>query len=248
MEVHHHSHTSRKKWTHYFWEFLMLFLAVFCGFLAEYKLEHTIEHQREKQFIRSLYKDVTLDTLSLGKIRDLRNTRNYILDSLTYLLNGQDREEHMNRIYYFARHIQRLFPMNFTYHDGTIQQLKNSGTLRLIRNRKVADAIIDYDAAVRDMETIEEREYQYLNLCLPHMYKIFDALVFENMDDSTMMKVLVPVGKVELLPSASSSIPEFNAALFSMKIGNYATRRRAMILITEGEKLLSTLKKEYNLE
>ena len=46
MEVHHHSspapggsHTPRKKWTHYFWEFLMLFLAVFCGFLAEYQLE-----------------------------------------------------------------------------------------------------------------------------------------------------------------------------------------------------------------
>jgi len=42
MEVHQHAHTPRKKWTHYFWEFLMLFLAVFCGFLAEYKLEHTI--------------------------------------------------------------------------------------------------------------------------------------------------------------------------------------------------------------
>ena len=40
MEVHHHTHTPRKKWTHYFWEFLMLFLAVFCGFLAEYQLEH----------------------------------------------------------------------------------------------------------------------------------------------------------------------------------------------------------------
>jgi hypothetical protein len=35
MEVHHHAHTARKKWTHYFWEFLMLFVAVFCGFLAE---------------------------------------------------------------------------------------------------------------------------------------------------------------------------------------------------------------------
>jgi hypothetical protein len=35
MEVHAHSHTARKKWTHYFWEFLMLFLAVFCGFMAE---------------------------------------------------------------------------------------------------------------------------------------------------------------------------------------------------------------------
>ena len=29
MEVHAHPHTPRKKWTHYFWEFLMLFRAVF---------------------------------------------------------------------------------------------------------------------------------------------------------------------------------------------------------------------------
>jgi hypothetical protein len=29
MEVHAHTHTARKKWAHYFWEFLMLFLAVF---------------------------------------------------------------------------------------------------------------------------------------------------------------------------------------------------------------------------
>jgi len=39
MEVHRHAHTDRKKWTHYLWEFLMLFLAVFCGFLAENQRE-----------------------------------------------------------------------------------------------------------------------------------------------------------------------------------------------------------------
>ena len=39
MEVHAHTHTARKKWTHCFWEFIMLFLAVFCGFLAEYQFE-----------------------------------------------------------------------------------------------------------------------------------------------------------------------------------------------------------------
>ena len=46
MEVHAHTHTPRKKWTHYFWEFLMLFLAVFCGFLAENQREDMVEHQR----------------------------------------------------------------------------------------------------------------------------------------------------------------------------------------------------------
>ena len=29
MEVHHHPHALGKKWTHYLWEFLMLFPAVF---------------------------------------------------------------------------------------------------------------------------------------------------------------------------------------------------------------------------
>ena len=35
MEVHAHAHTERKKWNHYLWEFLMLFLAVTLGFWAE---------------------------------------------------------------------------------------------------------------------------------------------------------------------------------------------------------------------
>ena len=48
MEVHAHTHTARKKWTNYFWEFLMLFLAVFCGFLAENQREHMIEHRKEQ--------------------------------------------------------------------------------------------------------------------------------------------------------------------------------------------------------
>ena len=48
MEVHHHSHTPRKKWTHYFWEFLMLFLAVTLGFFVENQREHYIENLREK--------------------------------------------------------------------------------------------------------------------------------------------------------------------------------------------------------
>ncbi len=43
MEVHRHNHRPVTKWTHYLWEFLMLFLAVFCGFMAENLREHSIE-------------------------------------------------------------------------------------------------------------------------------------------------------------------------------------------------------------
>jgi hypothetical protein len=72
MEIHAHTHTERKKWTHYLWEFLMLFLAVFCGFLAENQREHMVEHQREKEFIKSLIVDIQND----AKLIDDQNAYN----------------------------------------------------------------------------------------------------------------------------------------------------------------------------
>src|SRR5688500_774663 len=100
MEVHAHSHTARKKWTHYFWEFLMLFLAVFCGFLAEYQLEHQIEKDREKQYIHSILEDLREDTLVLtDNINEFNEhlTRN---DTLIRLLNSPDIQDHGSALYY----------------------------------------------------------------------------------------------------------------------------------------------------
>jgi len=65
MEVHQHTHTPRKRWTHYFWEFFMLFLAVIAGFLVENQREHYIEHKRAKVLAASLYSDFKNDITSL---------------------------------------------------------------------------------------------------------------------------------------------------------------------------------------
>ena len=68
MEVHAHTHTPRKKWTHYLWEFLMLFLAVFCGFLAENMRERIVERHREKDYIISMIEDLQTDTANLSLV------------------------------------------------------------------------------------------------------------------------------------------------------------------------------------
>src|SRR5437762_1981428 len=67
METHaHHLHKAPgKKWSHYLFEFLMLFLAVFAGFLAENWREHVVEHQRAKEYARTLLKDLASDTTEL---------------------------------------------------------------------------------------------------------------------------------------------------------------------------------------
>ncbi len=65
MEVHHHSHTERKKWTHYFWEFLMLFFAVTLGFFVENQREHYIEDERAKALANNLYKEIYADSIAV---------------------------------------------------------------------------------------------------------------------------------------------------------------------------------------
>src|SRR6187399_715301 len=101
MEVHHHAHlasgethTERKKWTHYLWEFLMLFFAVFCGFLAENQREHYIEHQREKQYMITMLEDLKSDTIQLSDaIRywdGINNSIDSVADALILPLSFAD--------------------------------------------------------------------------------------------------------------------------------------------------------------
>ena len=147
MEVHAHTHTARKKWTHYFWEFLMLFLAVFCGFMAENQREHLIEHRREKVYMSSMLNDVRADTTMLKLMRRTFVNITVHIDSLIPLLQ-QDKEMQKNATRIYQHQVWLSLFARWIYSDRTISQLKNSGNFRLIRRKSVSDMIIDYDGYV----------------------------------------------------------------------------------------------------
>ncbi|HET6768602.1 MAG TPA: hypothetical protein VFH08_14420, partial [Chitinophagaceae bacterium] len=88
MEVHAHTHTPGKKWTHYFWEFLMLFLAVFCGFLAEYQLEHKIERDKEKVYVQNLLDDLKSDTAIYNEFSKNNKEMFNSIDTLIQLIKS----------------------------------------------------------------------------------------------------------------------------------------------------------------
>lgn len=162
MEVHSHAHTPRNKWTHYFWEFLMLFLAVFCGFLAEYQLEHTIERQREKQYMVTMLEDLKIDTTQLAEAINfwdgINNSIDSVSDAIQVPLNNSD----FPRAY---RHLSNaLNYYGFRFNDRTISQLKNSGGFRLIRNKEVANKIIIYDQLNTDPAAKIENQHNQLYL------------------------------------------------------------------------------------
>ena len=248
MEVHAHTHTPRKKWTHYFWEFLMLFLAVTLGFLVENQREHYIEHQREKQFVKSLFNDIKSDTANIAKIIIARSTKERMLDSLSFMMNSARPGDLVKEIYPYAVYLGRTLPYRFIPNDGTMQQLKNSGALRLIRNRAVVDSISKYDINVRNMlgqYAVEENQIEHYRTAGA---KIFDALVFSQMIDENAVVVRPPPDNTSFQTYSSRELSEWNYRIYGLNGINKANRRDLRLLLKQASGLLEILKREYHLE
>jgi len=248
MEVHHHPHTPRKKWTHYFWEFLMLFLAVTLGFLVENQREHYIEHQREQQFIQSLFNDIKADTANIAKIIIARTAKERMLDSLAFMMNSPRPIDFVKLIYPYAILAGRTLPYRFVPNDGTMQQLKNSGALRLIRNRAVVDSISKYDIDVRNMlgqYAVEENQIEHYRTAAA---KIFDALVFSQMIDENAAVARPAPDNSSFQSFSSRELYEWNYRIYGLSGINKANRRDLRLLLKQATGLLEILKKQYHLE
>lgn len=245
MEVPHHAHTERKKWTHYLWEFLMLFFAVTLGFFVENQREHYVEHQREKQFMGSLKEDLQTDLINLDQQIEEQYFRNQLYDSLIYLLNHPSVKEHTGQIYYIARKTTRTdgFPVT----DRTINQMRNAGTFRLVRSQEVAKAILDYYKGVeiiKFLEGIDDHETQEFR---KQVVELFDIRVFQQMIDDHD-NVTRPQGNPELQTYDQKELMKLSGWVHFIKTSRYSIMLGKKDLKGKAEKLITLLNKEYNLK
>jgi hypothetical protein len=158
MEVQAHTHTPRKNWTHYLWEFIMLFLAVFCGFLAENLREHQVEKQRGKQYIRSFYEDLKTDTVSFLRLIRANEIKTAAFVNLfrcydTIRKNWRSTSCLIPIIKYSR------FNTTVAFADGTLQQLKNAGGYRLLHDED-RDSIMSYDKSAQSYKNFETTVFQ----------------------------------------------------------------------------------------
>ena len=249
MEVHAHTHTERKKFTHYLWEFLMLFLAVFCGFLAENQREHMVEHNREKQYVESMIEDLKTDSTVMALVIKYNKQQVSGFDSLLQNIYHKPYTDSSLRTLYYLKEKYTLVGFRMRFSRGTISQLKNSGGLRLIRNRAVADSIIKYDIITeRADDQGEGVDYSGKKL-LEVSVKIFDGENVRDYNSSSDYKdILRSTKKFSLLTDDTRLIKEYaNLAKFKKDvIINYI--RQLTNLQNRISGIIQFLKKEYYLD
>ena len=173
MEVHAHTHTARKKWTHYFWEFLMLFLAVFCGFLAEYKLEHTLEHQRGKQYASTMLEDLKADKQALQSGIRVNNAIITFIDTLLKLYHPDAKQpKTTSQLYYYGR-----YGLRFWYYvdkQVTLEQMKHSGTIRYFQNPVLEKQMVKLDKEISFVKYWDDRDKLFNEQAINYSSRLFN--------------------------------------------------------------------------
>lgn len=237
METHaHHLHHAPGKgiW-HYFFEFLMLFLAVFCGFIAENWREKFQEHRREKEFISSIVEDIKSDTLNSNRILLQLESRKSGIDSVLILLSSPEIVNNSNNAY-------RLWSKNlgldiFVSNDRTIEQLKSSGELRLIRNKAVSDRIIQYDQLLKKYYTQSNLMFNAV-LDVTEYTRLFDFISLSKNQDIPVP--LTEQGK-KSLNQAYCHLQLWNSAMIGLISWLEEVNK-------EGKSLATFIQKEYHLK
>ena len=261
MDVHAHSHTERKKWTHYFWEFLMLFLAVFCGFLAENIREHSVERHREKEFAQALYTELLADSAAvatklhrrLDKEKDMDYLSNYFKDSS--LTNLPKNVYPAYTISFFL-----INSYSFEPKDGILSQLRNSGSLRYFKSIVLQKLLGDISVNINEMRTRNEQEYQFFaNPIKPFLLKYYDWSWINNLRKQDTTAIVLDVltnyrHSNRIVESKILNLPTFDRGEASNLILFYkqmlvSTRTLQMNdYISANHKILQELRKGYNLK
>ncbi len=250
MEVHAHSHTERKKFNHYLWEFLMLFLAVFCGFLAENQREHMVEHQRAKVYAVNLYEELKKDTISLDTV--IKQDKSVVskLDSFClYSAERTKRNVTNGMLYYYSSFVTWI--NFFSSNNATVEQLKSSGNLRIMGN-KVSQKISEYGKKLSDLENEYELTKSEFARLEDLYFRIFDVYARYkilpdnegNFSRDSLFSLNTP-----LINDDPKLMKEFSGRVrFATNIYRMHNSRHNIPLKEFIVELLVLLKKEYHLE
>ena len=249
MEVHAHTHTERKKWTHYLWEFLMLFLAVTLGFFVENQREHIVEHQRAKVYAANLYEELKKDTVSINNA--IEGTRLVAGKLDTFCLYSAEKSK-LNvtngMLYFYASYTTLLWI--YTSDNTTIEELKSSGNLRIMGNG-IPEKINVYGKILSELEneySLTKTEFGQIEALY---FKIFDGynsqlLIHgaEPLSRDSIFELNIPlINDDPKLMKEFTGWQKFEVSIYQRQINTYLLPVKQ--IATE---LLALLKKAYHLK
>jgi hypothetical protein len=218
MEVHHHPEVEKKGLKEYFLEGLMIFIAVMLGFFAESLREMISEKRIEKEFIESFVADLKKDTATFNVIIPIEETFVDGLDTMLHTLSHPPYTDSSLRLMYYLsrKYTESIEQMPYTLR--TITQLKYSGGLRLISDKKASDSIVLYNKNVDDVVAL--LNYTTHDLMIPSIHagnRVLNVKYLLPYNGETVINLLKSGEKMSLLTSDEKEIATYTALIYEVR-------------------------------
>ena len=255
METHHPhlNHQTGKIFSHYFYEFLMLFLAVTLGFIVENQREHFVEQTRAHEFVISLLEDLQKDTI---EILDVMREDKIILacfDSISSIVHqGLENNKVPGSFYYYCN--TGTSSPTVGWNDATLVQITQTGSLRYFKNTDLIKKISFYFSQIDYVRGLNNADRNLREKTMEIRSKILNNYYYSRFSSySTESWLNVP----ESLMNNIFPLQTNDANLLNEFANSYENRRRLLILemnkvypnsIKNARELMEVLKIEYHLE
>ncbi len=258
MEVHHHPNVEKKNFKEYLLEGLMIFLAVTMGFIAESLREHMVDKHREKEYMKEIVENLAYDTIrctvnavnNIALLKGIDSLRNELKQALAGKINA-------NALYYYT--IQYTGGFNRAVFNTTaISELKNSGSLRLIENRKIVNEVSDYyerkisatnSFLPDETELLKKRNELFSLLELDDLVQSFDNISTVTYGNNYQFeKILQHTPALKLRKSNPEDLLYYydQASLYVISLKNY--NFWLGYSKTAAKKLMTDIRNEYDLD
>lgn len=250
MEVHHSHHAGHKKnWKEYLTEFIMLFTAVTLGFFAENLRESYIESHREKEYMHTMVEDLKEDTTRLNHSIEITAVKVKAMDSLIRNIYSKPYSDSSLRTMYFLYRKYLGSATDVSFSRRTINQLINSGNLRLIKDMAISDSIVLYDIntdKILRQYTVYHDQYQQRARELSN--RIFDSYYLLDYDRETVNGLLNSNAKVKLLTNDDLLLKEYANVVYGGKgvLNIYVNILK--LQKSRAKNIIELLSKEYGIE
>jgi hypothetical protein len=107
--------------------------------------QEKLDRKIEQDYIYSLIEDAKTDLSNFQNIITLNENRSKNLDTLEYLCYSYDVKDKKDPELTISYRTNLRHPDFITQTDRTLSQLKNSGGMRLLKDKNIIDAIIKYE-------------------------------------------------------------------------------------------------------
>ncbi|MGB5394857.1 MAG: DUF6090 family protein [Lutimonas sp.] len=249
-----------KYWRYALGEILLVVIGILIALQVNNWNENRIEHNRIKKYAKSLVKDLEQD-IEMLKVSLIQAEDTYFrIDSLRNYVLQTEKENLSNTLIYTIAH--DIIYRTYSWNRSTFDELKSSGSLRIIANDSLKNKLVAYEAFTQHLdedfnfdkinaEKVDDCLVEIINFNSPYLNKIkkWESESFNTPFNEKVKAEVFMESVANDLPLVSYDIEKLNRLVNTCILvqDNYSVRAFLEMpeIIKNAQELIALLKEEY---